>query len=105
MFYDTYKIPKEMLFKNTIYYDLFILFLFVLLWKKPLIIMIYSQGGWYACTVFIKPGEKIPVDGVIIEGHSTIDEAISLVRHSMTVSSARRPMGVALARHLHGYAF
>ena len=27
-------------------------------------------------TVFIKPGEKIPVDGVIIEGHSTIDEAM-----------------------------
>jgi len=26
--------------------------------------------------VFIKPGEKIPVDGVIIEGHSTIDEAM-----------------------------
>ena len=25
--------------------------------------------------VFIKPGEKIPVDGTIIEGHSTIDEA------------------------------
>ena len=27
-------------------------------------------------TVFIKPGEKIPVDGLIIEGHSTIDEAM-----------------------------
>ncbi|WP_427169582.1 heavy metal translocating P-type ATPase [Fusobacterium nucleatum] len=27
-------------------------------------------------TVFIKPGEKIPVDGVIVEGHSTIDEAM-----------------------------
>ena len=27
-------------------------------------------------TVFIKPGEKIPVDGTIIEGHSTIDEAM-----------------------------
>ena len=26
--------------------------------------------------VFIKPGEKIPVDGTIIEGHSTIDEAM-----------------------------
>ena len=26
--------------------------------------------------VFIKPGEKIPVDGRIIEGHSTIDEAM-----------------------------
>jgi len=26
--------------------------------------------------VFIKPGEKIPVDGIIIEGHSTIDEAM-----------------------------
>lgn len=26
--------------------------------------------------VFIKPGEKIPVDGAIIEGHSTIDEAM-----------------------------
>ena len=26
--------------------------------------------------VFIKPGEKIPVDGVIVEGHSTIDEAM-----------------------------
>ena len=26
--------------------------------------------------VFIKPGEKIPVDGPIIEGHSTIDEAM-----------------------------
>ena len=27
-------------------------------------------------TVFIKPGEKIPVDGVIVEGHSSIDEAM-----------------------------
>ena len=27
-------------------------------------------------TVFIKPGEKIPVDGVIVEGHSTIDESM-----------------------------
>ena len=26
--------------------------------------------------VFIKPGEKIPVDGIIIEGYSTIDEAM-----------------------------
>ena len=26
--------------------------------------------------VFIKPGEKIPVDGTIVEGHSTIDEAM-----------------------------
>ena len=26
--------------------------------------------------VFIKPGEKIPVDGIIVEGHSTIDEAM-----------------------------
>lgn len=27
-------------------------------------------------TVFIKPGEKIPVDGIIVEGHSSIDEAM-----------------------------
>ena len=27
-------------------------------------------------TVFIKPGEKIPVDGVIVEGHSSVDEAM-----------------------------
>lgn len=27
-------------------------------------------------TVFIKPGEKIPVDGVIVEGYSSIDEAM-----------------------------
>lgn len=27
-------------------------------------------------TVFVKPGEKIPVDGEIIEGHSTVDEAM-----------------------------
>lgn len=26
--------------------------------------------------VFVKPGEKIPVDGEIIEGHSTVDEAM-----------------------------
>ena len=26
--------------------------------------------------VFIKPGEKIPVDGMIVEGHSSIDEAM-----------------------------
>jgi len=26
--------------------------------------------------VFVKPGEKIPVDGIIVEGHSSIDESL-----------------------------
>jgi len=39
-------------------------------------------------TVFIKPGEKIPVDGVIIEGHSTIDEAM-ITGESIPVEKAK----------------
>ena len=27
-------------------------------------------------TVFVKPGEKIPVDGVILDGHSSVDESM-----------------------------
>ncbi|MBT4836416.1 MAG: copper-translocating P-type ATPase, partial [Methylococcales bacterium] len=52
-------------------------------------------------TVVVKPGEKIPVDGVIIEGHSSIDEAM-VTGESMPVEKNKGDNIIGATINKHG---
>lgn len=52
--------------------------------------------------VLVRPGEKIPVDGVIIEGHTSVDEAM-LTGESMPVEKRAGDTVIGATLNLYGF--
>lgn len=52
-------------------------------------------------TIIVKPGEKIPVDGTIIEGHSSVDEAM-VTGESMPVEKKKGDSVIGATINKHG---
>ena len=52
-------------------------------------------------TIIVKPGEKIPVDGVILEGNSSVDESM-VTGESMPVEKTKNDLVIGATINKHG---